>query len=75
MMKQTNWQKVLIHIMVIVFLFVVLTDISFAEDGSNIGEPTGEISSDKWHFVIAAYGLSWLGLLGYLFSLYKRGLR
>lgn len=38
-------------------------------------EPTGEILSNKWGYVIAAYTLSWAALLGYLYSLYKRGLR
>ena len=68
-------QKVFFHIMAIVFLFIFSTDISFAEEASSTEQPTGEISSNKWNFVIAAYGLSWLGLLGYLVSLYKRGLR
>ena len=38
-------------------------------------QPSGEITENGWAFVIAAYGLSWLGLLGYLFTLYRRGLR
>ena len=68
-------QKVFFHLLVIVFLFIFFTDISFAEEASSTGQPTGEISRNRWSFVIAAYGLSWLALLGYLFSLYKRGLR
>ena len=55
-----------------VLCLVIIPSISFASQGST---PTGEISSNKWSYVIAAYGLSWAALLGYLFSLYKRGLR
>ena len=36
--------------------------------------PSGEIRENKWSFVIAAYLLSWLALVGYLLSLRRRGL-
>ena len=68
-------QKVFFQLIVIVSLFICCIDICIAEEAISGGEPTGEITSNKWNFVIAAYGLSWLGLLGYLLSLYKRGLR
>ena len=63
------------RLILIGFLLVLFADVCLAEEVAPTETPTGEILSNKWGFVVAAYALSWMALLGYLLSLYNRGLR